>query len=113
MDKTLLIDMETKNNSVIIRPHGDIDMARSPLFRDKLLDVHKSKPARIIIDLENVPYMDSSGVATLVEALQISRKNQTRLLLCNLQERVISIFEIARLDTVFAIHNDLQEAVNT
>jgi len=50
-----------------------------------------------------VPYMDSSGVATLVEAMQTARRTGGRLILCSMQAKVRSIFEIARLDTVFTI----------
>jgi anti-sigma B factor antagonist len=54
--------------------------------------------------------MDSSGVATLVEAMQIARKQSTRLVLCGMQSKVRSIFEIARLDRVFTIVDDREAA---
>jgi anti-sigma B factor antagonist len=57
-----------------------------------------AKPAQLVVDLAQVPYMDSSGVATFVEAMQIARRVGSKLVLCALQERVRSIFEIARLD---------------
>jgi anti-sigma B factor antagonist len=55
--------------------------------------------------------MDSSGVATLVEAMQVARKQGGRLVLCGLQEKVRSIFEIARLDMVFTIVGSRNEAL--
>jgi anti-anti-sigma factor len=55
--------------------------------------------------------MDSSGLATLVEALQNSRKSQIALSLCALTPRVRSILEIARLNTVFAIHESRDAAI--
>jgi anti-sigma B factor antagonist len=56
--------------------------------------------------------MDSSGVATLVEAMQVARRCDSRLVLCGLQEKVRSIFEIARLDMVFSITPGVDEAMN-
>ena len=55
--------------------------------------------------------MDSSGVATFIEAMQVARKHQTSLVLCNLQDRVRSIFEIARLEMVFTIASDTEAAM--
>ncbi len=72
--------------------------------------MQEGKPGRLIIDLSQVPYMDSSGVATLVEAMQIARRNKTELILCALPSKVFSIFEIARLDMVFKIVDTLEEA---
>ncbi len=99
----LQVRSETKDGAVIVRPSGDIDMSGSPTLRMELRKLQVSKPMRLVIDLAGVPYMDSSGVATLVEAMQIARKNNTKLILCALQDKVRSIFEIARLDTVFTI----------
>jgi anti-sigma B factor antagonist len=106
----LLVRSETIGNAVFVRPSGDIDLAGSPTLRMELRKLQASKPARMVIDLAGVPYMDSSGVATLVEAMQIARKNNTKLVLCALQDKVRSIFEIARLDTVFTIVSNADAA---
>jgi anti-sigma B factor antagonist len=90
-------------DAVVVQPAGDIDLSRSPGLRTTLRDAQARKPARLIVDLAAVDYMDSSGVATLVEALQIARRNSTKMILCGMKDRVRSIFEIARLDTVFTI----------
>ena len=66
---------------------------------------------RLVLDLSQVDYMDSSGVATLVEALQQCRTRQTALVLSGLQARVRSVFEIAKLDSVFTIRTDLDAAL--
>ena len=89
---------------------GDIDLARSPALRLELLDLVKQKPKRLVVDLSGVPYMDSSGVATLIEALQHQRKAGAKMVLCGLQAKVRSIFEIARLDAVFKIVPDCEAA---
>jgi len=107
------IEVDAQNKIVVVRPRGDIDLSRAPAFRVKLGEAHRHKPQRLIVDLAEVPYMDSSGVATLVEAMQQARKSGTRLVLCAMQTKVRSIFEIARLDTVFKIVTNVPEAMTS
>lgn len=102
-DSGIKVLSEVKDGAVIVSPEGDVDLSRSPVLRNSLKQALLAKPTRLVIDLGLVDYMDSSGVATLVEALQISRKSNTRMVLCGMKDRVRSIFEIARLDTVFTI----------
>lgn len=109
---TLVVKVENRDGAVIVRPAGDIDLSGSPTLRQEIRRVTTDKPARLIIDLSGVPYMDSSGVATLVEAMQIARRNNTKLILCALQVKVRSIFEIARLDTVFTIVDTVETALS-
>jgi anti-sigma B factor antagonist len=108
---TLEIAQETVGSAQILTPKGDVDMARSPVLRKAIGDAMKSGAAKVVLDLSGVPYMDSSGLATLVEALQNSRKSKIELLLCALTPRVRSILEIARLNTVFRIHESRDAAI--
>lgn len=111
MPSELNIEVEKPQDGVVVaRPVGEVDLASSPNLRTSLSQIVAESPARLIIDLSKVPYMDSSGVATLVEALQQSRKHSTVLVLASLQDRVRSVFEIARLDTVFDIQPDMKSA---
>jgi len=102
----MTINSEDLPDGVVIAPSGEIDLARSPSMRAKVAEVMKRSPKRLVVDLAAVPYMDSSGVATLVEALQSTRRSGAKLLLCGLTPRVRSILEISRLDTVFTIVAD-------
>lgn len=112
-DTGIRVNAESVDGATIISPEGDIDLARSPVLRNSLRQAQASKPPpkRLVVDLSMVDYMDSSGVATLVEALQIARRNSTRMVLCSLKDRVRSIFEIARLDTVFTIADSREAAL--
>ncbi len=105
------IAVENTNGAVFVAPNGDVDLSCSRDLQARLKKVMEPKPARVVVDLQKVPYMDSSGVATLVEAMQISRKQSTRLVLCAMQDKVRSIFEIARLDKVFTIVMTRDEAM--
>ena len=99
--------------AVVISLSGEVDILRSPDLQTSLQEAINRVPGRggVIVDLSGVTYMDSSGVATLVRGLQLSRKKGVGLVLCSLQDRVRSIFEIARLDTVFPMASTLDEAV--
>ncbi len=106
----LEIHSEAIDDGVILRPVGEIDLHCAAMLRQQLSQAQGS-PGRVVVDLTGVPYMDSSGVATLVEAMQVSRRTGGTLILCALQEKVRSIFEIARLDMVFTIVATTDEAV--
>lgn len=97
------MQVERKGDAVTVTPIGEIDLSCSVSMRQQLREIQAAKPARLVINLEQVPYMDSSGVATLVEIMQTARRNKCTLVLCCLQPKVRSVFEIAKLDTVFTI----------
>jgi anti-sigma B factor antagonist len=97
-------------DGVLVALTGEIDLSRAPLLRAELMEAIAGSPKRLIIDLSGVPYMDSSGVATLVEVFQRQRKHQGAMYLCAMQPKVKSIFEIARLDSVFKILPDAEAA---
>jgi anti-sigma B factor antagonist len=104
MSETIIQQTLPLPDGIQVHPVGDIDLSRSPQLRLELLHLAKSNHKRLVIDLAQVPYMDSSGVATLIETLhQVQRKSGGRLILCSLQPKVLSIFEIARLNMVFTI----------
>jgi anti-sigma B factor antagonist len=98
--------------AAIVEVAGDIDINRSNDFQQALLAVLDEKPERIIVHLGAVPYMDSSGVASLVKLLSRARKANIKVFLVQLCDRVRSIFEITRLDNVFSICKTEQEALN-
>ncbi|MEL6497426.1 MAG: STAS domain-containing protein [Planctomycetota bacterium] len=109
----ITITTEQRGEACVLFPVGDIDLSRSPVLRASMKTALDDKPQRLVIELSGVSYMDSSGVATLVEAMQLSRKAGVGLVLCSLTERVQSIFEIARLEQVFTITEDLDGALAT
>ena len=100
-------------DGVIVSVSGEIDFSRSPDLRNELMAILGRKPARLVLDLSGVPYMDSSGVATLVETLMAQRKAGSKLVLCGLQPKVRGIFEIAKLNMVFTIVDDSASATKS
>ena len=103
---------EVKNvgESVVIAFEGDVDLQTSPKAREALLATcGQGKP--VVVDLAKVGYIDSSGVASLVEALQTAKKGGQTLALAAVSEGALRVLKLARLDAVFAIHENADDAV--
>lgn len=95
--------------SVVISFEGDIDLQTSPQARTALLGATaKGKP--VIVDLAKVTYIDSSGVASLVEALQAAKKGGQNLALAAVSDSAMRVLKLARLDAVFKIHASVDAA---
>ena len=82
---------------------GEIDLNVSPRIAASLAAMIEQKPARLVVDLSRVTYIDSSGLAVLIEGMQNMEAYGGKFALAGLRENVRAIFEIARLDQVFII----------
>ena len=91
---------------------GEIDLHVSPQIAGQLSTLIKQKPKQLVVDLSKVTYIDSSGLAVLIEAMQNVGGYGGQFALTGLQEGVRPIFEIARLDQVFRIFPDNASALS-
>ena len=98
--------MATDQRPVIVAPEGEIDLNSSGLVKEQLEPVIADKRPRVILDLSGVSYIDSSGLAVFIEAMQRVQSYGGAFVLCGLRESVSHIFNIARLDQVFRIFPD-------
>jgi anti-sigma B factor antagonist len=103
--------IQDASGAVIVAPSGEIDMSRSPILRNTLREVLDKDPDRLVVDLTDVAYMDSSGLATLVEAMRSAKEHTAEMMLCGLNDQVRAIFEIARLHHFFTITDSRQQAL--
>jgi anti-sigma B factor antagonist len=90
---------------------GEIDLHVSPRVAESLATMIEEKPARLVVDLTHVTYIDSSGLAVLIEGMQNVEGYGGKFFLAGLQENVRPIFEIARLDQVFNIFPHVDAAL--
>jgi anti-sigma B factor antagonist len=91
---------------------GDIDLAHSPAMRKALLqEIKEKKTAKVFLNLEKVRYIDSSGIASLVEGLKASRDMGSRLILYGLSKTVREVMELSRLQKIFEIHESEAQAL--
>jgi anti-sigma B factor antagonist len=95
----------------IIALDGELDMHSVPVVREQLSAAITEKAPRILLDLTGLSYIDSSGLALFIESLQRMHGYGGKLALFGLSDTVRHIFEVARLDQVFTIHQDQQAAL--
>lgn len=108
----LIKNVRVKETNLLATVHGEIDLHNSPDLRGQLLRMlDQAKPKRLILNLGDVPYMDSSAIAVLVETLQKIRKTGGTVSLTDLQPRVKGLLEIARLETIFTVCATEDEAL--
>ncbi|MCC7350261.1 MAG: STAS domain-containing protein [Phycisphaerales bacterium] len=108
----LIASARQERQTVVVAIRGDVDLHNSTEMRTELLDILiKTSARKLVLNLEQVPYMDSSAVAVLVELLQRLRKSGGKIVLTNLQPRVRGLLEIARLNTIFVLAANEAEAM--
>lgn len=99
---------------VILDLSGDIDLAHSPAMRKALLGEIKEKRTRkVFLNLKNVRYIDSSGIASLVEGLKASRDQGSRMILYSLSPSVREVMELSRLQKIFEIYDNEEQALSS
>jgi anti-sigma B factor antagonist len=100
-----------KDRANVLPLEGEIDLHVSPNLAASLQVMIEKKPKQLIVDLARVSYIDSSGLAALIEGMQNVQQYGGTFALASLQEPVRTIFEIARLDQVFRIYPDVNAAL--
>jgi anti-sigma B factor antagonist len=100
-----------QRRSNVVPLKGEIDLHVSPTVTATLNEMIDKKPAQLVVDLSEVSYIDSAGLAALIQAMQKVESYGGKFMLSGLQETVRSIFEISRLDQVFQIFPDADAAL--
>ncbi len=98
------------DGALVVALEGDVDLKTSPEARKILLDaVARNLPT--VVDLSGVQYIDSSGVASLIEAFQKARKSGHKFVLAAVSESALRVLNLARMDKVFAICPSVAEGL--
>lgn len=100
---------EIRPGVTVIAVDGDVDMSTSPDLRTVLVPAFQKGISHVVVDLSGVSYIDSSGIATLVEGLQLSRKSGTRFALARVSAAVGAVFELAYLKDVFEMVDGVEQ----
>ena len=96
---------------LVLEFHGEIDLQHSPEMRRLLQERAVQRIPALLLDFTGVKYIDSSGLATLIEYYQSSRPYDGKIVVAGLSHRVRSIFELVRLNEVFPICATVPEAM--
>ncbi len=102
-------EIREEEGTLVVVFEGDVDLQSSPDARKALLGAVE-KGLTILVDLSSVDYIDSSGVASLVEAFQKAKSNHQKFILISVSESALRVLELARLDKVFTICGSISEA---
>ncbi len=107
----LSLETRQENNRTIIEVGGEIDVYTAPKLREAITGLVDEGQRDLIIDLEQVEFMDSTGLGVLVGGLKRVRTHEGSLELVCTQERLLKIFRITGLGKVFAIHGSQADAM--
>lgn len=108
------ISTRQAGTAIIFDVSGDIDLANSPQFRKALLhEVRENRAPCVMLNMSQVRYIDSSGVASLVEGLQASRALGSRFVLFGLNATARGVLQVSRLLKVFEVYDNEEEALAT
>lgn len=107
-DSPVSFEIDDEQGYLVIRFAGEIDLYGSPHAREVILNCLKQK-RNTVVDLSAVNYIDSSGVASLVEGYQVAKNEQLEFGLVNVSEAAMNVLQLAHLDKVFPIHGSLSE----
>ena len=109
----LKISARQVGDAVILDLTGDITLFNSPEIRKALIDqLREQRVSHLIVNMLDVPYVDSSGVASLVEGLKISRDLKSRFALYGLSKSARTVLELTHLLRIFEVHQTEQEALD-
>jgi len=103
----LTISVDPTGNETVVRLSGRVDVDSSPDLRDRLRTLLSAKalPQAIIVDLAGVPYIETSGIATLIEALRTARHHRITFGLQGLSGAVLRLFEVTGVLALFQASN--------
>lgn len=106
------MNYHTRNegNYTVIALTGDVDLNCSPKAREQILQ-QLSDRRHVLVDLSGVAYIDSSGIASLIEGLQYARKNNLGFGLVGVSKAAQQVIQLARLDRVFSIYENVEAAL--
>lgn len=92
----------------VISLTGEVDLKESPRAREQILKQLK-QDRHVLVDLSQVDYIDSSGVASLVEGFQLARSREQEFALVGVSKAAMQVLQLARLDKVFPIYDSLED----
>jgi anti-sigma B factor antagonist len=100
---SLTIEVDKLPDGSLIRVTGEVDLYSSPELRTTILKAIPAAEVQVAVDLGGVEYIDSSGIATLVEGLRSARENGKQFILVSPSDGVLQVLQLARLDRIFEV----------
>ncbi|MCF6461560.1 STAS domain-containing protein [Clostridium sp. Cult3] len=101
MSLDINIQFNEDNNTWLVNPKGEIDIYTSPKFKEIIIEALNKKDSDILIDGENLDYVDSTGLGALISILKRVREKDNTVYLQNIKPNIRKLFDITELDKVF------------
>ncbi|MGC2856789.1 STAS domain-containing protein [Novispirillum sp. DQ9] len=106
----MTVEVSTRDGAQVVTLSGEIDLQTSPQVRDAVLgSLRQGGP--VVVDMGGIAYIDSSGVASLVEGFQVARRQGVAFVLAAVSPAAMRVLQLARLDKVFAFQPDVDSAL--
>ncbi|MGH3357528.1 MAG: STAS domain-containing protein [Nocardioidaceae bacterium] len=109
----LSLNTTSQGQYEVLQVTGEIDVYTAPRLRERLIDLVNQGHHHLVVDVEKVEFLDSTGLGVLVGGLKRVRANGGSLLIVCTQERLLKIFRITGLEKVFGIYGSVHDAVTS
>jgi anti-sigma B factor antagonist len=110
----MALEVETRpadNGVTVLAPTGRLDVAGAPALKEAIGEVVKNGPSKVVIDMEGVSFVDSTGLGSVIAALKQIRNQQGELRLAAPNQQVRVVLELTTLDRVFPYYATVEEAL--
>jgi anti-sigma B factor antagonist len=111
--RTVDLDVETSNRdgASVLTLRGEIDVYTAPRLRQAIIDLVDGGATRVVVDMEKVDFLDSTGLGVLVGGLKRVKLKEGSLSIVATQDKILKIFDITGLNKIFDIHATVDDAV--
>jgi anti-sigma B factor antagonist len=102
---------QVDNGVTVVAPTGRLDVAGAPALKDAISEALKNGPPRVVLDMEGISFVDSTGLGSVIAALKQIRSSQGDLRLAAPNQQVRVVLELTTLDRVFPYFSTVEEAL--
>jgi anti-sigma B factor antagonist len=103
-------EVEQRGRYTVLAVRGEVDVYTAPRLRERLIELVSQGSHQVVVDLEGVDFLDSTGLGVLVGGLKRLRSHDGDMILVCTQPRILKVFEITGLTKVFSIHDTVESA---
>ena len=110
----MALEVETRqavNGVTVVAPIGRLDVAGAPALKEAISQLVQNGPPKVIIDMEGVSFVDSTGLGSVISALKQIRGSQGELRLAAPNQQARVVLELTTLDRVFPYYATVEEAL--
>jgi anti-sigma B factor antagonist len=108
----LELETSTRGDASVLTLRGEIDVYTAPRLRQAIVDLVDGGASRIVVDMEKVDFLDSTGLGVLVDGMKRVKSRDGSLAIVATQDKILKIFDITGLNRAFSLHSSVDEAVN-